>query len=74
MEGESTPLEEALLLGFILLVSMSPVLGAIAFGRGSPVEAGLGGAVSFGAIVALFRLARPQPNLVDRDDDDAPQE
>lgn len=74
MEGHSTRLEEALLLGLILVVSLGPVLGMLAFGGGSPVEVGLGSAVSVGAFVALFRLARPTPNPVDRDDDDAPKE
>ena len=74
MEGHSTPLEESLLLGLILFVSSGPVLASLIFGGGSPVEVGLGSVLSFGALVALYRVARPTPSPVDRDDDDTPQE
>lgn len=74
MEGDSTRLEESLLLGLILVVSSGPVVAALAFGGGSPVEVGLGSVLSFGVLVALYRVFRPSPNLADRDDDGAPPE
>lgn len=74
MAGHCTPLEEALLLGLILAVSLGPFLATLIFGGGSPIEVGLGSAVSVGASVAVFRLALPTPKPVDRDDDDVPKE